>query len=81
MYSGGLRSPTFITGGGQPPASTIARNDDLFSACSRVSSSRTVCQGSVGKWRRPRTINSHVSTEATGGWGPWRSALAPSLLC
>ena len=30
MYSGGLRSPTFITGGGQPSAFTITGNHDPF---------------------------------------------------
>ena len=33
------------------------------------------CRGSVGKRRCPRPINRHASTEATGFWGPRRSAL------
>ena len=37
------------------------------------------CRGSMGKRRRPRPINHHVSTKAAGCWGPRRSALAPWL--
>ena len=35
------------------------------------------CQNSVGKRRHPRPINCHASTEATGFWGPRRSAFDP----
>ena len=37
------------------------------------------CRGSVGKRRRPRPINCHASTEATGFWGPRCSELDPWL--
>ncbi len=36
-------------------------------------------QGSMGKRGRPRPIKRHASTEATGYWGPRRSALDPWL--
>ena len=39
-------------------------------------SARTSCRDGVGKRRRPRPINRHASTEATGGWGPRHAALA-----
>ena len=35
----------------------------------------------MGEPGRPRSINCHVAPKAAGYWGPWRFALASSLLC
>ena len=68
----------FIAREGQPASPMIAGNvgfpcmsQGLVKSCSR--------RGSVGKWRRPRPINRHASTEAAGFWGPRCSELDPWL--
>ena len=65
---------SFIAGEGQPAPPTITGNDG-FSCMSRGLVKSGSCRGSVGKRRRPRPINRHVSTEAVGFWGPRCSAL------
>ena len=78
MGDGGSTPSPFIAEEGQPAPPTIAGNDG-FPCMSQGLVKSSSCRGSMGKWRRPRPINRHASTEATGFWGPWCSELDPSL--
>ena len=78
MGDGGSAPSPFIARGGQPASPTITGNEG-FPCMSQGLVKSCSCQGSVGKRRRPRPINRHASTEATGSWGPRRSVLDPWL--
>ena len=68
----------FIAREGQPASHTIAGNDG-FPCMSQGLVRSSSCRGNVGKRRRPRPINRHASTEATGFGGPGGSILDPWL--
>ena len=74
MGDGGSAPSPFIAGEGQPapPRSQVMM---VFPCMSQGLVKSGSCRGGMGKRRRPRPINHHASTEATGYWGPRRSAL------
>ena len=57
----------------RPPRSQVIMTHFCMQGLVKSSS----CQGSVWKRRRRHPINRHTATEATGFWGPRRSALDP----